>query len=105
MNLYKRVKLKMQSSKLGMRKGYHCKPMAREIEHMVNRRYMKVTFLSKMVYERVFKGYGLDLRAVPHPSYETLLSTPRVQPQSIESVTNKKKTKNRIIMKLIFSQL
>ena len=50
-------------------------------------------------------GYGLDLRAEPHPPYETLLSTPRVQPQSIESVTNKKKTKNRIIMKLIFSQL
>ena len=34
---------------------------------MVNRRYTKVTFLSKMAYERVFKGYGLDLRAdSPH---------------------------------------
>ena len=55
--------------------------MARENEHVVNRRYTKVTFLSKMVYERVFKGYGLDLRAeFPLPPYETLLSTPGVQP-------------------------
>ena len=55
--------------------------MARENEHMANRRYTKVTFLSKMVYEKVFKGYGLDLSADPQPpAYKTLLSIPGVKP-------------------------
>ena len=49
------------------------------------------------------RGTGWTSGRTPSLPYETLLSIPGVQPQSI--IRNKRKTKNGIIMKLIFSHL